>query len=144
MEIDVVPVEPMLSATRQNEQRGPETKGTIMRLFAVPIAAALLALPLAAAPAQANSCYEIIGCMSTQHFPKKPLFEFSCQLLWEVRNGPYAEHGYCFKTKTGIEEMGNAGCTIHDQNAVPLNTYERANIATIRSVEKAKGCHYGG
>ena len=107
-------------------------------------AAVLLAPLLAAAPAHANGCYEVIGCASTNYFPKKPLFEFTCQLLWNVRNGIYKDRGYCFKTQTGIDELGNDGCFIDNQSAVPLNAHERANVATVRSVEKAKGCNYGG
>lgn len=108
------------------------------------IAAAIAAPLLAAMPAHANNCYDIIGCMSTQYFPKKPLYQFSCQLLWEVRNQAFKDRGYCFKTQTGINEMGNDGCYIANQDNVPLNAHERANVATIRSVEKAKGCNYGG
>ncbi len=108
------------------------------------IAAVLIAPFLAVAPAHANSCYEIIGCTSTNYFPKKPLYEFTCQLLWNVRNGIYKDRGYCFKTQTGIDELGNDGCYINDQGAVPLNAFERANVATVRKVEAAKGCNYGG
>ena len=108
------------------------------------VAAILIAPMLSAVPAHANSCYDIIGCSSTNYFPKKPLYEFSCQLLWNVRNEIYKERGYCFKTQTGINELGNQGCYIHDQGSVPLNAYERVNVMTVRSVERAKGCNYGG
>ena len=82
--------------------------------------------------------------MSTQYFSKPALFALGCQPLWEVRNRAYKDRGYCFKTATGISQMGNAGCTISNQAAVPLNAFERANVAAIRSVEKAKGCNHGG
>ena len=115
-----------------------------MRRSALIIAAAVVAQSLAALPAFAGQCYEGIGCVSSQYAPKSELKKLSCQNLWTVRNRIYKDNGYCFKTQTGINEMGNDGCTIVNQGAVPLNAYESGNIGTIRSVEKAKGCNYGG
>ena len=115
-----------------------------MRRIALAVLATLSVSPLAALPAKAGQCYEVIGCMSTQYFSKSALFTLGCQSLWEVRNRAYKDRGYCFKTATGISQMGNAGCHINNQAAVPLNVYERANVAKIRGVEKAKGCNYGG
>jgi hypothetical protein len=106
---------------------------------------AALATQLAfALPAFAGQCYEGIGCASTQYFPKSELKQLSCQNLWFVRNRIYKDNGYCFKTATGINELGNDGCTIASQGAVPLNAYEAANVSAVRKVEKAKGCYYGG
>ena len=116
------------------------TRTTLLAVAAAAIAAALLG----AAPAKAGECYEGIGCMSTQHFPMAEVKKLGCQNLWYVRNRAYKDNGYCFKTATGIAELGNAGCSITNQAAVPLNGFERSNIAKIRSVEKMKGCNYGG
>ena len=35
-----------------------------------------------------------------------------------------------------IQTFGNAGCRFDNVNEVPLNRFERANVATIQSVEK--------
>ncbi len=115
-----------------------------MRHSSLVILAAIAAQLAVALPAFAGQCYEGIGCASMQYFPKSEVKKLSCQNLWYVRNRIYKDNGYCFKTATGISELGNAGCTIANQAAVPLNAYERANIGTIRSVEKAKRCNYGG
>lgn len=108
-------------------------------------ALAAIALPLiATAPALAGQCYELIGCASSQYFSKHDLAELGCQPLWEVRNRIYKDRGYCFHTASGISMMGNQGCFINNQGSVPLNSYESANVSAIRSVEQAKGCHFGG
>ena len=57
-----------------------------------------------------------------------------------MRNRIYAHHGYCFKTARGISEIGNAGCDINNQAAVPLSNIERNNIAVIQKAESAKSC----
>jgi hypothetical protein len=105
-------------------------RSTLILLFAL---ATQLAIAL---PAFAGQCYEGIGCASTQYFPKNELKKLGCQPLWEVRNR--------FKTQTAIQQIGNAGCTITNMAAVPLNAIEHSNIAAIRKVEKAKSCSYGG
>ena len=38
------------------------------------------------------------------------------------------------------DEFGNEGCTYTDQDQVPLNDYERANVRVIQSIEKRRGC----
>jgi hypothetical protein len=48
--------------------------------------------------------------------------------------------GYCFQGGRGKDEFGNEGCTLADQNEVPLNDYERANVKLIQSIEKRRGC----
>jgi YARHG domain len=115
-----------------------------MRCTTLALLAATLLPVLAIAPAMAGDCYEGIGCPSTQYFSKPALKELGCQPLWEVRNRIYKDRGYCFKTAAAITAFGNTGCTITNQASVPLNAFERANVGLIRSVEKAKGCHFGG
>ena len=66
--------------------------------------------------------------------------KLGCEQLYTVRNGIYASRGYCFKTGRGQEEFGNEGCTYTDQDQVPLNDYERANVRLIQSIEKRRGC----
>ena len=115
-----------------------------MRRSVLAALAALTIIPLVSVSARANQCYDQVGCVSTQFISKSALYPMSCQLLWNVRNQIYKDRGYCFKTATGINEMGNDGCYINNQSAVPLNDFERVNVLKIRSVENAKGCNYGG
>ncbi len=102
--------------------------------------AAALAFGVAAAPANA-ACYEVQGCTDSAYFSERFLMrEGHCDVLWEIRNRIYKENGYCFRTPRGIAAFGNAGCRHDDINAVPLNQYERANVAAIARVERMKGC----
>ena len=91
-------------------------------------------------PAQAG-CYEVQGCTNSDYFSERFLMrEATCDILWQIRNQIYHENGYCFRTPRAIREFGNAGCRHDDINAVRLNMYERANVATIQRVERARGC----
>jgi hypothetical protein len=100
---------------------------------------AAAAILIGTLPAMAN-CYEDIGCDDSEYFARGDLRQLSCQSLWEVRNLIYAQNGYCFQTHRGRAAFSNEGCWITDQGSVRLNAYERENVATIQSVEKAKGC----
>jgi hypothetical protein len=119
-----------------------------MRRIGIGMAAAALTLTgpgLSGTPAGAQvdrepACYEIIGCPSRDVIRRRDIAEFSCQLLWDVRNRIYYENFYCFRTQRGIENFGNEGCRFDDQASVPLNPVERRNVATIRAVEQEKGC----
>jgi hypothetical protein len=105
----------------------------------------LIALSLAG-PALAGDndppslCYEDIGCVQDRNIPARDAEKLGCDQLWTVRNGIFAWRGYCFKTKRGEQEFTNEGCTYDDQDQVPLNDYERANIKLIQSIEKKRGC----
>jgi hypothetical protein len=57
-----------------------------------------------------------------------------------MRNTIYFERGYCFSTPRAIATFGNDGCRFIDANDVPLNRFERANVETLRSVERMKHC----
>jgi hypothetical protein len=95
---------------------------------------------LGASPARA-ACYEDVGCTHTHRYRAEDLMRLAdCTILWEMRNGIYHEKGYCFRTQRGIDTFGNAGCRYDDPAAVPLNDYERANIATVQQVERRKDC----
>ena len=102
------------------------------------IIAATLTL-LSAGPSLA-ACYEDIGCTDGDKFKKADLRDFSCQLLWDVRNTIYKENGYCFQTKKARNYFGNDGCYIDDMEEVKMSSIERGNVSQIVAVEKALGC----
>lgn len=109
-------------------------------MVAVGAAAISLAGPVLA------DCYDVVGCTNhnlfSRHYADYLAAEDgpTCDFLYQMRNRIYAEHGYCFKTARGIAEIGNDGCHIHNQAAVPLSNIERSNIATIQRAERAKAC----
>jgi hypothetical protein len=108
-------------------------------------AVGVLAAISVAGPAGAV-CYENIGCDNTNFFSKNygylvsPTDGPNCAFLYIMRNTIYKAHGYCFSTARAISVLGNAGCHISNQSAVPLSNIERDNIATIAKAEKAKSC----
>lgn len=113
----------------------------MMRSLAVALALAGLTLPaLAAADEPSTLCYEIIGCVQDRNISEGDAEKLGCDQLWTVRNGIFAARGYCFRTDRGKDEFGNEGCTYDDQDRVPLNDYERANITVIQAIEKRHGC----
>lgn len=104
-----------------------------------------MVMAIAAAPTLAGDdaprvCYEGIGCVQERNISPREAEKLGCDQLWTVRNGIFAARGYCFSTARGKEEFGNEGCQFSDQNAVPLNDYERANVRLIQSIEKRRGC----
>ena len=99
-----------------------------------------LAMLVSTSVAMAN-CYEGIGCDDSDNFQRSDLRRLSCHALWEVRNTIYQQNGYCFETDQAIANFGNEGCYVTSQAAVRLNAYERDNVATIRNVERSKGCN---
>lgn len=103
---------------------------------------ALAGLLAAATPSAARAaCYEGVGCTDRAHVSARQLARLAdCDILWEMRNGIYKERGYCFRTQRGIASFGNAGCQHDDMGVVPLNAYERANVAAIQQAERMKGC----
>jgi hypothetical protein len=127
----------------------PQAKGARMkpskRSRMAFIVAGVLAAAMAAAPALAD-CYDVVGCSDKNLFSKN--FGYlssrsdgpSCDFLYMMRNRIYAQHGYCFTTARGVSEIGNAGCHITSQSAVPLSNIERDNIATLEKAETAKSC----
>ncbi len=104
------------------------------------LARALVALLLLTGAAKAD-CYDVFGCSDRNYFRAADLADGpNCDFLYMMRNAIYKQRGYCFNTQRGIATFGNAGCRYDDVSQVPLNNYERANVAAIASVEKAKGC----
>ncbi|MCF4123828.1 YARHG domain-containing protein [Methylobacterium sp. SyP6R] len=69
-----------------------------------------------------------------------PSMAQSCDEFWYQRNMIYKEAGYCFKTAAAIKNFGNAGCKFDDQADVPLSARDRAEIASIKKMERAMGC----
>jgi hypothetical protein len=111
-----------------------------MRCLALIMLVATFAAAGQAGPARA-ACYEDVGCTDSDRFSSRELASLaSCQVLWEMRNGIYAENGYCFETPRGIRAFGNDGCRYHNQSSVPMNAYERGNVGAIVKAERALGC----
>lgn len=102
------------------------------------IVALTLAL-LSAGPSLAN-CYEGIGCTDGNKFRKADLRDFSCQVLWDLRNSIFKENGYCFKTQRAKDYFGNKGCWVTQQSKVKLNSFEKYNVNQIVAVEAEMGC----
>jgi hypothetical protein len=91
-----------------------------------------------------KNCYEDVGCPWKEEAKFEALRKQSCENLAHVRNRIYHENGYCFHSKAPKDLYGNAGCKHPVQAIVPLNRYERGNIAKIRRIEREKGCKPSG
>lgn len=105
------------------------------------LAAAFSALGAAASgPAEAG-CYDVFGCSDRAFFRVADLRGGpNCEFLWTMRNEIYFTRGYCFKTPRGLAAFGNASCRFQEIGAVPLNRFERANVAAIAQVERERSC----
>lgn len=108
-----------------------------MRLATVAIAA-LIGLGFAGEARAA--CFEGIGCTDSERMTLSSLRQLSCDSLWTARNTIYYENGYCFATARGRANFSNDGCTTSNQAAIRLNSYERANVQSIKKVEQQEGC----
>jgi hypothetical protein len=107
--------------------------------------AAIAALAGSLASPVFADCYDLLGCTDKNAFSAHYSYLVAadgptCDFLYVMRNQIYAQHGYCFKTARGIQEMGNANCHIADMAAVRLSQIERNNVATIQRAETAKRC----
>jgi len=88
------------------------------------------------------ACFESgVDCTDDHYIPAAVLQSLSCDALWTVRNMIFDENGYCFQTAKAKAVFSNDGCLYTSMAGMPLNSYETANIATIRQVEKQKGCY---
>jgi hypothetical protein len=94
----------------------------------------------AAATAAHAGCYEGIGCTDRDYFARDDLRRFGCQELAFIRNGIYAEHGYCLKNADNKLLFGNRGCRYESPDDVPLSRAEQRNIKAIADVERQKDC----
>ena len=89
------------------------------------------------------ACFENLGqtgCTDQEAFPRSDVRQLSCGSLWLVRNTIYNEAGLCFKTQAARAQFDNSDCFVNNPANVKLNRFERANVETIRQVERAKGC----
>lgn len=101
---------------------------------------AVVVATLAPVPALAD-CYDVFGCTNRDLFAYRDLVSGpNCEFLFQMRNGIYHEHGYCFKTPRAIATFGNQGCRYTDEASLPMNRIERANAVTIKRAEAALGC----
>ena len=98
-----------------------------------------LAVPALAARVDRN-CYEDIGCPWKQSSTLRQFRTLSCQNLAHVRNHTYYENYYCFRSAAAKAAYGNTGCKYPLTALIPLNAFERANLALIKQAEKEKGC----
>jgi len=96
---------------------------------------------VAAAPAYA-ACYDVYGCTNRNVFNVPTLLSPgpNCEFLYEMRNGIYAEHRYCFQTARAQAIFSNANCVSSNANAIGLSRIEQANAATILKAENSMGC----
>jgi len=92
-------------------------------------------------------CYDLLGCSNRDDFANH--FDDylgnlqlgpNCDFLWLMRNGIYAEHGYCFKSARAVSAFGNVSCNRQNMADVPLTTIERRNVMTIARAEKIRNC----
>ena len=106
----------------------------------VSAAAVLVALTFAAGAARAD-CYDVFGCTDRNAFKLADLLAGpTCEFLYTMRNGIYAQHGYCFHTARGKATFGDANCVSGDPERLGLSRLEKSNAATILKAEKVKGC----
>ena len=103
------------------------------------LALVLMTLPNVAARAD---CFDVYGCTDRDIFKLSDIIETeaTCDFLYQIRNGIYKEHGYCFKTPRAISELGNDGCRTSNLDALGLNRIEQTNAETILQAEKTKSC----
>ncbi|MGH6875235.1 MAG: YARHG domain-containing protein [Aestuariivirgaceae bacterium] len=66
--------------------------------------------------------------------------ELSCQNLWLVRNTIFHQRGYCFRSARGRAEFDNSRCSVNSIAKLRLSLVEKANIATLRKLERSKRC----
>ena len=123
-----------------------DAKPPVLRSSLRAAAFGLLAAVGIMAPALAD-CYDLVGCDNKDLFSRHyddylgsiangP----NCDFLYMMRNRIYQQHGYCFSTARAISTLGNDGCSVKNQAAVPLSNIERANIATIQRAESIRRC----
>lgn len=98
------------------------TRVGVSRLGAKGLAAALMVLSLA-------------GGVQAQGYTS-----YSCFQLWKQRNSIYKAAGYCFQTERARSYFGNQGCLSSNTYALPLTGGDRAAIAEIVQIERARGC----
>jgi hypothetical protein len=103
--------------------------------------AILIMTPAVSHAARADrNCYEEIGCPWKQIATLAQYRKQSCENLAHVRNHTFYENHYCFHTNAAKAAYGNKDCKYPVAQMVPFNSFERANLALIKKVEKEKRC----
>ena len=98
-------------------------------------------LTLLSASAALADCYDVFGCSNQSRFRLRDLVSGpTCDFLYAMRNGIYAEHHLCFRTARAQSSFGNEGCVSANPNAIGLNATELYNASVILQAEHAKGC----
>jgi len=104
-------------------------------------AASAMVSVLTASPGNA-ACFESgVDCTDDHNIPASVLQPLSCDALWTVRSMIFDENDYCFQSARAKAVFSNEGCQYTSMAGMSLNGYEAANIATIRQVERKKGCY---
>lgn len=108
------------------------------------VTVATLAPAAAWSPPKRKDCFEGFstanGCPWQGNLREPEMRALSCENLAHIRNRIYDQNGYCFQ-KPDLKKQYNAdGCKWPILVLVPLNRFERANVTTIKKVEKAKRC----
>lgn len=85
-------------------------------------------------------CQASLGCSDRDPFSNFDLSLMSCENLGILRNGIFADNGYCFGNPKYRRIFRNTSCRYDSSGDVPLNGIERANISAIIAVEREKGC----
>lgn len=95
-------------------------------------------------PPARKDCYEGFsaagGCPWKGYLAERELRALSCENLAHIRNQIHAQNGYCFQKAPLKKQYNTVGCKWPLLVLVPLNKYERANVTTIRKIERAKRC----
>jgi YARHG domain-containing protein len=85
-------------------------------------------------------CYENVGCPHKDRISEAQIRDLSCQNLWLVRNTIFHQRGYCFQTTRGRAEFDNSRCSASSISELKLSHVEKANVATLKKLERRKGC----
>lgn len=86
-------------------------------------------------------CYENVGCPHKDRISQAQARDLSCENLWLVRNTIFHQRGYCFQGPRGLAEFDNSRCSSNSITELKLSQVEKANIATLKKLERRKGCH---
>jgi len=82
------------------------------------------------------ACAGIGGLAPDAAQASAPFSEYSCDALWEERNGIFAIRGYCFKTERAIARFGKRCHPPYGR----LTAQDQRIVEEIRRWERRKGC----
>jgi hypothetical protein len=110
-----------------------------MKTWIIP-AALMGGLAASASSTPAYAGCHLIDCVENVYIKPAQLKKHSCESLWILRNSIFDDAGYCFQSARGLKWFSNDGCKFSDQDEVPLNGYQRANVDVLMDAEAEKGC----